>query len=105
MNRRLDRMTANRTRSAQTEREFPSPRLRTRVGEGGRIVIPAEFRKALGLSIGDAIVIRLDGEELRIFTPAEGVRKAQEIIGKHVPQGVSLVDELIAERRAEAEHE
>ena len=98
-------MTATRTRSARSRREFPSPRSRTKVGEGGRIVIPAEFRKALGLSIGDVVVIRLDGKELRIFTPAEGVRKAQEIIRKHVPQGVSLVDELIAERRAEAARE
>jgi hypothetical protein len=33
------------------------------------------------------------------------VRRAQEIVRKHVPEGVSLADELIAERRAEAARE
>jgi hypothetical protein len=30
------------------------------------------------------------------------LRRSQEIVRKHVPEGVSLVDELIAERKQEA---
>src|SRR5207248_1536702 len=34
-----------------------------KLGEGGRVVIPAEYRKALGVKPGDDIVLRLqDGE-------------------------------------------
>ena len=36
---------------------------------------------------------------------ARALRRAQEIVAKYVPEGRSLVDELIAERRAEAARE
>ena len=36
---------------------------------------------------------------------AKAIRRAQEILAKYVPEGRSLADELIAERRAEAARE
>jgi AbrB family looped-hinge helix DNA binding protein len=37
--------------------------VRSKVGEGGRVVLPAEFRKALGLCPGDTVTMMLvDGE-------------------------------------------
>lgn len=76
-----------------------------RIAEGGRIVIPARFRKLLGFRDGDPLILELDGDELRIFSVDQGIRRAQEIVNQRVPQGVSLVDELIADRRAEAARE
>lgn len=35
----------------------------------------------------------------------EAIRRAQERVRRYVPEGVSLSDELIAERRAEARRE
>ena len=35
----------------------------------------------------------------------KAIRRAQERIRRYVPEGVSLADELIAERRAEARRE
>lgn len=35
----------------------------------------------------------------------KGIRRAQERVRRYVPEGVSLSDELIAERRAEARRE
>ncbi len=35
----------------------------------------------------------------------KGIRRAQERFRRYVPEGVNLVDELIAERRAEARRE
>ncbi len=35
----------------------------------------------------------------------KGIRRAQELVRRYVPEGVSLSDELIAERRAEARRE
>ena len=46
----------------------------------------------------------LDGE-VRITTRQARMRRAQELVRRYIPEGVSLVDELIAERRAEAERE
>ena len=79
--------------------------VRARLSEGGRIVIPAEFREALGLAVGDEVRLRLDDGEIRIFTLDHAIRRAQELVRRYVPEGVSLVDELIAERRAEAARE
>jgi AbrB family looped-hinge helix DNA binding protein len=85
------------------ERQMPT--LKTRITEGGRIVIPAEYRKALGLQVGDEVMLTLDDGELRIMTIEASIRRAQEIVSRYVPEGRSLVDEFIAERRAEAARE
>lgn len=78
---------------------------RTRINENGRIVIPASFRKALGLTAGDEVVVRLEDNELRILTLAQRIRHAQQIVRRYVKPGTSLADELIAERREAAKRE
>lgn len=77
----------------------------TRVTEGGRIVIPAEYRRALGLAVGDEVILQLEDGELHLFTLQQAIKRAQEIVSRYVPEGVSLADELIQERHAEAERE
>lgn len=79
--------------------------VRTRLGEGGRLVIPADFRKALGLRAGDDVLVQLGKGELRVFAIQKAVRRAQEIVAKYVPADRSLVDELIEERRQQAAYE
>jgi AbrB family looped-hinge helix DNA binding protein len=78
---------------------------RQRVNENGRVVIPASFRKALGINIGDEVVLRMEDDELRITTLKRRVERAQRLVRKHVKRGKSLVDELIAERRKAARNE
>jgi len=78
---------------------------RQRVNENGRVVIPASFRKALGINIGDEVVLRMEDDELRITTLKRRVERAQRLVRKHVKRGTSLVDELIAERREAARNE
>jgi AbrB family looped-hinge helix DNA binding protein len=78
---------------------------RLRVNENGRIVIPAAFRKALGIEIGDEVVLRLHKDELSITTQQRRIRQAQERARKYLKPGTSLVDELLAERREAARHE
>ena len=77
----------------------------TKLDRHGRIVIPAEYRRALGLREGDPVMVQLDDGELRVLTRAQAIRRAQEIVAKYISPGRSLVDELIAERRAEAARE
>jgi AbrB family looped-hinge helix DNA binding protein len=76
-----------------------------RVNENGRVVIPASFRKRLGIRVGDEVVLQIQGDELRITTLKRNIERAQRIVRKHVKPGTSLVDELIAERREAAGHE
>jgi len=75
----------------------------TTVAEGGRIVIPAAYRRALGIRPGDEVVLRLDKGEVRLSTRALARRRAREYVRSLVPKGVSLVDELIRERRESAD--
>jgi AbrB family looped-hinge helix DNA binding protein len=77
---------------------------RTRVNENGRVVIPSSFRKALGIEVGDEVVLRIEDDELRITTQQRRIQRAQRRARKYV-KGSSLVDELLAERRAAARHE
>jgi AbrB family looped-hinge helix DNA binding protein len=79
--------------------------MNTRIGDGGRLVIPAEFRKALGMHVGDDVILALGDGELRILTRLEAIRRAQERVRPYVRAGESLADELVAERRAEAARE
>ena len=81
-------------------------RVLTKLGEGGRLVIPAEYRKELGVETGDELVLVLEDQSIRILTPREGIRRAQAILRSHISDDGSLLsDELIAERRREAELE
>jgi len=77
----------------------------TRIADGGRLVIPVELRRALGLEIGDEVIVRVEGGELRILTRSEAIKRAQGLVRRHVKGSRSLVDELSAERRAEAGRE
>jgi AbrB family looped-hinge helix DNA binding protein len=76
-----------------------------RVNENGRLVIPAAIRKALGINPGDVVVLRVEDDELRITTMKKRIEQAQRVIRKYVKPGVSLVDELLADRRREAKNE
>lgn len=78
---------------------------RLRVNENGRVVIPASFRKALGIKIGDEIVLRIENEELRITTMKRRIEQAQRLIRSRLKPGRSLVDELLKERREAARDE
>ena len=78
---------------------------RTRINENGRLVIPASFRKALGINLGDEVVLRIQDDELRISTLKGRIERARRLLQRHVKPGISLADELIAERREAAKRE
>jgi len=77
--------------------------VRAKLAEGGRIVIPVEYRQALGLRVGDEVILRLEDGEVRIFTPQQAIKRAQELVRRYVPQERSLSDELLDERKMERE--
>ncbi len=77
----------------------------TRLGPDGRIVIPAECRKRFGLQPGDTLVVDADDKGLHLRSMAQVIKEVQEFFAPSRIEGVSVVDELIAERRAEAAKE
>jgi AbrB family looped-hinge helix DNA binding protein len=75
---------------------------RVKVTEGGRVVIPAEFRRQLGLQPGAEVVMDIADGELRIRSVRQAVERAQSLVRRYVGQGTNLADELINERREAA---
>ncbi|MEY2340920.1 AbrB/MazE/SpoVT family DNA-binding domain-containing protein [Acidithiobacillus sp. IBUN Pt1247-S3] len=74
------------------------------IGVQGRMVIPAALRKALNLTQGDRLIARKVAESL-VLERRESVERRLRERFKHIPQNISLSDELIAERRTAAEQE
>lgn len=80
--------------------------IRTRVNQQGRIVIPAECRAAAGIKPGDELLVEAVGEgELRLRTPAQAIKAAQDIVARYIPKDRDLVQEFIDDRRKEAARE
>lgn len=75
---------------------------------GGKIVIPAELRREFGIKDGDSLVIERDEQGRMILkTYLQVVKEVQAEFRAMLPPDYkgSLVDELIADRRAEAARE
>ena len=72
-----------------------------RVGEQGRVVIPSSVRRELGIEPGTVLTVRREGSRL-IFEPRSAVRDRLRAQFSRPADGVSLAEELIAERRKEA---
>lgn len=69
----------------------------------GRLVIPANMRKAVGLKPGDKVILVAGDDGLRVLTVEQAVREVRQWVRTFVPPERSLVDELLQERRQEAE--
>lgn len=81
------------------------PAQRVKIIEGGKLIIPAPMRRELGIATGDTVLLDIEDGELRVRSLSQAIARAQAILRRHVPEGVSLADELIADRRREAERE
>lgn len=73
------------------------------IGGGGRINVPERHRWALGLSEGDEVTVGIEDDPLGITPRRAAIRRARKAVGRYVPEGVSLVDGLSADRQWEAD--
>jgi AbrB family looped-hinge helix DNA binding protein len=76
-----------------------------RIGTQGRIVLPREIREALGAEEGATYIARVEDGRLVLESRQVILERLRAHYRDVVPPEVSLVDELIAERRAEARRE
>lgn len=70
------------------------------VGPKGRVVIPVAVRRRLGIEQGTQLTVLIDGDAV-VLVPRETIEGRLHAIFAGVP--MSMADELIEERRAEAE--
>lgn len=73
--------------------------------EGGRLLVPAELRRTLGMQPGSDVVLDLSNGELRVRPLDKAVARAQAIVRRYVADGANNTDEFIRERRAAAASE
>ncbi len=76
-----------------------------RLAADNSVVVPAAVTNALGLKGGDVLFVRVADGEIHLLTSSAVARRVQAMVWKFVPEGVSLVDELIEDRRREVEAE
>jgi len=73
------------------------------VGPQGRVVIPAALRQAMGIEPGSTLVAQVIDGKLVLETQAQVLNQFfSRFASARLQPGSSVVDELIAERRAEA---
>ncbi len=71
------------------------------VGPQGRLVIPSEIRRQLGIAPGDILIALVEDERL-VLEKREAVLQRLRRRFARIPVGVSLADDLISERRTES---
>ncbi len=76
-----------------------------RVADGGRIVIPAELRDRLGLEVGSELVLTVDDDHATLMNAKVARRKARERVRRYIASEAPLSEELMAERKKEAQRE
>ena len=73
--------------------------------ENGRMILPAELRQLLGVGKGDRVMLHAEGQRIELTTAKRARDLARERVGRRFPDASGVVDEFLAERRAEAEQE
>lgn len=76
------------------------------VKENGRIFLPVAFRQSMGIQPGDRLIARVTEKgKAELVTAGHAVASARGMFAHLAPEGGSMVDELIQERREEVARE
>lgn len=78
---------------------------RGRLVSGGRLQLPADMRKALSLADGDAVLLEVVDGEIHVRPYRDAVSRIQARLRAYVSSDANLSDELIADRRKDADSE
>lgn len=74
---------------------------RIEVSADGSLRLSAELLAAAGVAGGGVLLARAEDGGIKLMTPEMTTRKIQAELRKYVPEGASLVNDLIEERRRE----
>ncbi len=78
---------------------------RVAIDAAGRLVVPARFRRAMGLRGRGTVVVGMVGDSLHVHTVDGALERLQRLARRKKADDGSAVDAFIAERRDEAERE
>lgn len=75
------------------------------VQENGRMILPADLRQELGVGKGSRVVLQRVGDRIELTTARLSRAQARARVRARFPDATNVVDEFLAERRAEAQRE
>lgn len=75
------------------------------VSENGRMNLPADMRRSLGLSGAGYLLLTLENDEVIITTTRQAIQRVRELAAPYKPDGSLASEQLIRERRDEAARE
>lgn len=78
---------------------------KARITKGGKVSIPSAYRKLLNLKDGSEVVFAIKNNQITISPLSAALENARRLVGKYHSSNDSLVDQLIAQRRDEANNE
>lgn len=81
------------------------PRYDIPLQENGRMVLPVELRRALGVGQGGRVIVQTEGDRIEITTAERSRARAKARMQRLFAGRDGVVEELIAERRKEERRE
>ena len=82
--------------------------VKTQIGEGGRVIVPASIRRQLHWSIGDDVILTVDGNNVSITNADHALQMLQARVKsfrQSQSSDVNLLNDLIESRRLESQNE
>ena len=72
------------------------------IDAAGRLVVPARYRRAMGIRGRGTVVVGMVGDSLRVHTVDGALERLQRLARRKRADRAGAVDAFITERRAEA---
>ena len=79
--------------------------MKVNVLPNGRVVLPIDLRRQLGVEKGGQLVAEWDGEVVCLSTPDRALDEAGALFRSLLSDETSVADEVIADRRTESAKE
>ena len=84
---------------------MPPAQVSAQVGPEGRIVIPAPYRRLLGIESGSHVTMLWEDGEIRLFGRDRAIARAQALVAPYLEDESTSTEAFLAERRQEAQRE
>lgn len=79
--------------------------IKSRIDKTGRLVIPSQYRKALHLTAGQEVMLRLEDGEMHVCLFKQAAERARELILSYNTDNNDLLDMLVQQRRDDIKKE
>ena len=91
--------------SARSDKITRMGTISVKMEKSGRVLIPAAIRRQLDLKEGTEVLLRVDEAGIHLGTRDQALARIHKRLRQYIPEGRVLSEELIQERRIEAERE